>query len=82
MNRNDFLPHMPCLTIRDGGIDCLLYLYKRNLPLMGGYFVENGELNLMRVDLLLREVGQIEETLLANAAIEQVNNFYRVIFWY
>jgi len=31
---------------------------------MKGYFIENGELNLMRVDVFLREIGQIEEALL------------------
>lgn len=25
---NDFLPHIPCLRITDGGIDCLLLIYK------------------------------------------------------
>jgi len=70
--RNDFLPHLPCLTIRDGGIDCLMYLYKRILPFLGGNFVENGSLNLMRVDVLLREIGQIEEALLRAAQRNEV----------
>mmetsp|Transcript_31295 Transcript_31295/g.28468 ORF Transcript_31295/g.28468 Transcript_31295/m.28468 type:complete len:97 (-) Transcript_31295:1994-2284(-) len=70
---NDFIPHLPCLTIREGGIDCLLYLYKRILPYMKGYFVENGELNLMRVDVFLREIGLIEEALLRNATKREDN---------
>ena len=39
--RNDFLPNLPTLSIREGGIDCLLYLYKRILPFMKGYFIDN-----------------------------------------
>lgn len=25
---NDFIPHIPCLRITEGGIDCLLLVYK------------------------------------------------------
>lgn len=39
---------------------------------MKGYLVENGELNLMRVDILLREIGLIEESLLRNATRKEV----------
>jgi 5'-3' exoribonuclease 2 len=28
---NDFLPHIPTLSIRDGGIDALIFLYKETL---------------------------------------------------
>jgi 5'-3' exoribonuclease 2 len=34
---NDFLPHLPSLDIREGGIDTLLATYKRLMPSMGGY---------------------------------------------
>jgi len=70
---NDFLPHLPCLTIREGGIDCLMYLYKRILPFMGGNLTENGTLNLMRVEILMRELGQIEEELLRSAQRNEEN---------
>ncbi len=39
---NDFLPHLPSLEIREGAIDTLLEIYKRNLARMGGYLCENG----------------------------------------
>lgn len=51
---NDFLPHIPTLSIREGGIDALLFLYKKCLPLFGGYLTENGEINIMRIDLFLK----------------------------
>jgi 5'-3' exoribonuclease 2 len=68
---NDFLPHLPCLSIRDGGIDCLMYLYKRKLPFMGGNMIENGTLNLLRVEMFMNDIGDIEEALLRNAVNQQ-----------
>ena len=47
---NDFLPHLPTLDIRKGGIDCLLYLYKHLLPELDGYLTKEGDLVLERVD--------------------------------
>lgn len=59
---NDFLPHLPSLDIRDGALDFLLNCYKRLLPSMGGYIAESGgKVNLSRVDIILAEVGAIED---------------------
>ena len=58
---NDFLPHLPTLNIRTGGIDCLLFLYKRILPFLGGYITENGNINFVRLDAYLKEIASIEE---------------------
>jgi len=53
-----------------------MYLYKRILPFLGGNIVEDGNLNLMRVDILLREIGQIEEALLRAAQKSEVNSLF------
>ena len=45
---NDFLPHLPTLSIRDGAIPMLMSLYKRVLPSLGGYLTENGEVSVTR----------------------------------
>ncbi|CAN0056892.1 unnamed protein product, partial [Phaeothamnion confervicola] len=59
---NDFLPHLPSLDIRDGALDFLQNVYKRVLPAMGGYLTQpGGRVNLRNVDIILAEVGEIED---------------------
>ena len=59
---NDFLPHLPSLDIRDGALDYLLNVYRRLLPGLGGYLTDHGgKVNLDRVDVILAEVGAIED---------------------
>ena len=43
---NDFLPHIPFLKITEGGIDCLLMIYKLTMPNSNDYLTNNGILNL------------------------------------
>lgn len=38
----DLLPQLPSLEISNGGLDSLLYVYKRILPYLKGYISENG----------------------------------------
>ena len=59
---NDFLPHLPSLDIRDGALDYLFNVYKRLLPGLGDYITRSGgNVNLSHVDVLLAEVGAIED---------------------
>lgn len=59
---NDFLPHLPSLDIRDGALDFLFNVYKRILPSLGDYITRSGgNVNLSHVDVLLAEVGTIED---------------------
>eukprot|EP00494_Astrolonche_serrata_P033888 UN34157 len=59
---NDFLPHLPSLEIGEGGIDNLLTTYKQFLPRMGGYVTDgSGRVNLRRCDMMLGELGKIED---------------------
>ena len=59
---NDFLPHLPSLDIRDGALDFLFNVYKRILPTLGDYITNHGgEVNLSHVDVILAEVGAIED---------------------
>ena len=59
---NDFLPHLPSLDIRDGALDFLFNVYKRLLPSLGDYITKSGgQVNLSHVDVILAEVGAIED---------------------
>ena len=55
-------PHLPTLDIRDGAIDFLYNVYKRVLPTLGDYLTSpGGHVNLEHVDIILAEVGAIED---------------------
>jgi len=58
---NDFLPHLPSLDIRDGALDFLFNVYRRLLPAMGYITESGGRVNLQKVDIILGEVGSIED---------------------
>jgi len=59
---NDFLPHLPSMDIRDGALDFLFNVYKRILPSLGDYITsDSGDVNLSHVDVILAEVGAIED---------------------
>ncbi|XP_071962414.1 5'-3' exoribonuclease 2-like isoform X2 [Antedon mediterranea] len=58
---NDFLPHLPSLSIREGAIDRLIRLYKTAVHKTNGYLTENGIVNLTRVQMILRDLGEAED---------------------
>ncbi|KAJ7774239.1 exoribonuclease 2 [Mycena maculata] len=58
---NDFLPHLPSLEIREGAIDTLLRIWKQELPRMGGYLTDHGEIVLERAQIILEGLAQRED---------------------
>ncbi|SNX87928.1 probable 5'-3' exoribonuclease 2 [Melanopsichium pennsylvanicum] len=58
---NDFLPHLPSLEIRDGAIDTLLKIWKKELPSMGGYLTNHGKVELARAQLILNGLASEED---------------------
>ncbi|XP_048259191.1 5'-3' exoribonuclease 2-like [Haliotis rufescens] len=58
---NDFLPHLPSLEIREGAIDRLIKLYKITVYKTGGYLTDSGVVSLERVQLVMADLGQVED---------------------
>jgi len=58
---NDFLPHLPSLEIREGAIDTLLRIWKRELPRMTGYVTNNGRVELENAQFILDGLAQAED---------------------
>ena len=58
---NDFLPHLPSLEIREGAIDTLLKIWRTELPRMGGYLSNHGQLELSRAQIILEGLARRED---------------------
>jgi len=58
---NDFLPHLPSLEIREGAIDTLLKIWKSELPRMGGYLTNHGDVVLARAQILMEGLARCED---------------------
>lgn len=58
---NDFLPHLPSLEIREGAVDRLVELYKKCVYKTAGYLTDSGEVNLERVQMIMRDLGMVED---------------------
>lgn len=43
---NDFLPHLPGYSVKQGGVDLLIEFYWRNLDLLKGYLTSKCDINL------------------------------------
>jgi 5'-3' exonuclease len=56
---NDFLPHLPTLNIRDGGIDILMYIYECVLAKMPDYLINAGIINYSSLAVFLDEFSKV-----------------------
>ena len=63
---NDFLPHLPSLEIRENAIDRLIGLYKKCVYKTGGYLTDSGDVALERVEMIMRDLGYVEDEIFAD----------------
>lgn len=70
---NDFLPHIPYLSIREGGIDVLLRVYEYCLSVMPDYITNRGSINFKSLRVFIQEMSQLEGELISEMISKESN---------
>lgn len=70
---NDFLPHLPSLEIREGAVDRLVNLYKKCVYRTKGWITDSGDVNLERVQVIMTELGHMEDEIFKRRHQNELN---------
>ncbi|KAL0868853.1 hypothetical protein ABMA27_007202 [Loxostege sticticalis] len=70
---NDFLPHLPSLEIREGAVDRLVNLYKKCVYNTGGWITDSGDVRLDRVQVIMTELGRVEDEIFKRRHQNELN---------
>lgn len=57
---NDFLPHLPSLSIHKGSIDLMILLYQKIRPQLSDYLCDSGQINIDPVSRFTHQLGLVE----------------------
>ena len=75
---NDFLPPLPHLAIRSGGLDAVLDVYRGSRATLGGFLLSDGKLQLRPLARFLAALAAREEsTILQHEALRTHKTAYR-----
>ena len=69
---NDFLPHLPSLDIRDGGIDTLIAIWRDNIPLIDGYVTKDGHVDMEKAQYMLTGLAKQEDAIFKRRRANEV----------
>lgn len=69
---NDFLPHLPSLDIRDGGIDTLIAIWRDNIPLLDGYVTKDGHVDMEKAQYMLSGLAKQEDAIFKRRRANEV----------
>ncbi|XP_046651096.1 5'-3' exoribonuclease 2-like [Daphnia pulicaria] len=71
--RNDYLPHLASLEIREGAIDRLVNLYKECVYKTKGWLTDSGFVNLDRLQIILSQFGYDEDEIFQKRQMDELS---------
>ncbi|CAG8440611.1 11936_t:CDS:10 [Diversispora eburnea] len=68
---NDFIPHLPSLHIAEGALGLMFRVYKKTLQQAGGYINNGGLLDMKRLEMIFKELGDFERDIFTSESDDQ-----------
>lgn len=70
---NDFLPHLPSLSIQEGAIDMLVDIYKKKIVNNNEYLTDDGKANIKQLKIIMCELGKKEADIFKQRYLKMKN---------